>query len=41
MVSKKPQRTYSDEFKRDAVHLLETSEKTKVEISRWGFRTDY
>lgn len=34
MVSKKTQRTYSDEFKKDAVRLLETSGKTKAEISR-------
>lgn len=34
MVSKKSQKTYSDEFKRDAVRLLETSGKSKAEISR-------
>jgi len=34
MVSKKTQRNYSDEFKKDAVRLLETSGKTKAEISR-------
>jgi len=34
MVSKKSQKTYSDEFKKDAVRLLETSGKTKAEISR-------
>lgn len=34
MVSKKSQKTYSDEFKQDAVRLLETSGKTKAEISR-------
>ena len=34
MVSKKSQRSYSDEFKKDTVRLLETSGKTKAEISR-------
>jgi len=34
MTSKKIPRSYSDEFKKDAVHLLETSGKSKAEISR-------
>ena len=34
MASKKSAKTYSDEFKRDAVRLLETSGKNKAEISR-------
>ena len=34
MVSQKPKKMYSDEFKKDAVRLLETSGKTKAEISR-------
>jgi len=34
MVSKKTPRSYSDEFKKDAVRLLETSGKTKAAISR-------
>lgn len=34
MVSKKTQRNYSDEFKKEAVRLLETSGKTKAAISR-------
>ena len=34
MAGKKSQKTYSDEFKRDAVRLLETSGKNKAEISR-------
>lgn len=34
MVSKKSPKTYSDEFKRDAVRLLERSGKSKAEISR-------
>ena len=34
MASKKSAKTYSDEFKRDAVRLVETSGKNKAEISR-------
>ena len=34
MVSKKSQRNYSDEFKKEAVRLLETRGKTKAETSR-------
>ena len=34
MISKKTPRSYSDEFKKDAVHLLETSGKSKAAISR-------
>jgi len=30
MTNKKSPRSYSDEFKKDAVHLLETSGKTKA-----------
>ncbi len=31
---RKSQRTYSEEFKRQAVQLLETSGKSKIQIAR-------
>jgi transposase-like protein len=34
MVSKQSPRSYSEEFKKDAIRLLETSGKSKAEISR-------